>query len=115
MTIHLTPHGEELLEAALARGVGHSAEEVVERALEASTAAQTASANPAEDRRPRAAAGRLALREKHHRQSRAWPTNQGLDPRGPQVWSGPFVVDGAGRLSRRRMARSILAALSDQV
>lgn len=34
MQVTLTPHGEELLEAALARGVGRSPEEVVERALE---------------------------------------------------------------------------------
>ncbi|MGB7759005.1 MAG: hypothetical protein WBL61_04195 [Bryobacteraceae bacterium] len=33
MTVNLSPHGQELLEAALARGVGRSPEEVVERAL----------------------------------------------------------------------------------
>ncbi|SPF50273.1 conserved hypothetical protein [Candidatus Sulfopaludibacter sp. SbA4] len=35
MTVELTPHGQELLEIAMARGVGHSPEETVERALEA--------------------------------------------------------------------------------
>src|ERR1043166_5085564 len=34
MQVTLTAHGEELLEAALARGLGRSPEEVVERALE---------------------------------------------------------------------------------
>src|SRR5689334_476229 len=34
MQVTLTPHGEELVEAALARGLGRSPEEVVERALE---------------------------------------------------------------------------------
>src|SRR5439155_13819326 len=37
MTVHLSPHGQQLLEAALARGVGRSPEEVVERALEAAS------------------------------------------------------------------------------
>jgi hypothetical protein len=36
MTLHLSPHGQELLEAALTRGVGRSPEEV-ERALEAAS------------------------------------------------------------------------------
>jgi Arc/MetJ-type ribon-helix-helix transcriptional regulator len=34
-TIHLTPHGEELLQEQLARGSYRSPEEVIERALEA--------------------------------------------------------------------------------
>ncbi len=37
MTLHLSLHGQELLKAALARGVGPSPEEVVERALEAAS------------------------------------------------------------------------------
>jgi hypothetical protein len=44
MQVTLTPHGEELLAAALARGLGRSPEEVIERALEtvAEQAAPTA-------------------------------------------------------------------------
>ena len=34
MQVTLSPHGEELLAAALARGLGRSPEEIVERALE---------------------------------------------------------------------------------
>lgn len=34
MQVTLTPHGEELLKDQLARGLGRSPEEVVERALE---------------------------------------------------------------------------------
>ena len=34
MQVTLSPHGEELLQAALARGLGRSPEEIVERALE---------------------------------------------------------------------------------
>ncbi len=34
MQVTLSPHGEALLAAALARGLGRSPEEVVERALE---------------------------------------------------------------------------------
>lgn len=34
MQVNLTPHAEEIVEAALARGLGRSPEEVVERALE---------------------------------------------------------------------------------
>lgn len=66
MTINLTPHGQELVEAVLARGVGRSPEEVVERALEA--AAGAADITPAEDRerRRKAVAAMLAFREEYH-------------------------------------------------
>ena len=44
MQVTLSPHGEELLQAALSRGFGGSPEEIVERALEtiAEQAAPTA-------------------------------------------------------------------------
>jgi hypothetical protein len=52
MTVNLTPHGQELLEAALARGVGRSPEEVVERALEATTGAANTPSEEERERRP---------------------------------------------------------------
>jgi Arc/MetJ-type ribon-helix-helix transcriptional regulator len=54
MTVRLSPHGQELLEAALVRGVRRSPEEVVERALEELA------------RRSRAVAGMAAFREEWH-------------------------------------------------
>jgi hypothetical protein len=42
MQVILSPHGEELVEAALARGLGRSPEEVVERALESIAGQQPA-------------------------------------------------------------------------
>ena len=66
MTVQLTPHGQQLLEAALARGVGRSPEEVVERALEAATGAGNALSEEARERRRRAVAGMLAFREEYH-------------------------------------------------
>ncbi len=66
MVVNLTAHGQELLEAALARGLGRSPEEVVERALE--TAADTARIPSNEDweRRRQAVAGMLAFRDEYH-------------------------------------------------
>ena len=51
MTVNLTPHGQELLEAALARGVGRSAEEVIERALEVAAGTATLSETERAERR----------------------------------------------------------------
>lgn len=66
MTVNLTPHGQELLEAALARGVGRSPEEVVERALEAATGATNAPSEDDRERRRQAVAAMLAFREEYH-------------------------------------------------
>jgi hypothetical protein len=66
MTVHLLPHGQELLEAALARGVGGSPEEVVERAPEAASSLTTTFSAEELDRRRQAVAGILAFKDKHH-------------------------------------------------
>jgi len=66
MTVHLSPHGQELLEAALARGVGRSPEEVVERALEAATAVVTTTSDEEREQRREAVAGMIAFREEYH-------------------------------------------------
>jgi hypothetical protein len=66
MTVNLTPHGQELLEAALARGVGRSPEEIVERALEATTATTSTPAEDERERRRHAVAAMLAFREEFH-------------------------------------------------
>jgi hypothetical protein len=66
MTIQLTPHGQQLLEAALARGVGRSPEEVVERALEAATGAAATLSEEERERRRQAVASMLAFREEYH-------------------------------------------------
>jgi len=65
MVVNLTPHGQELLEAALARGLGRSPEEVVERALEAAAGGGTTS-DEERERRRQAVAGMLAFREEYH-------------------------------------------------
>ena len=66
MTVNLTPHGQELVEAALARGVGRSPEEVVERALEATTGAANGPSAEERERRRQAVAAMLAFREEYH-------------------------------------------------
>ena len=66
MTVNLTPHGQELLEAALARGLGRSPEEVVERALEAAAGGATILSDEERERRRQAVAGMLAFREEYH-------------------------------------------------
>ena len=66
MRVHLSPHGRQLLEAALARGVGRSPEEVVEWALEAATGGAVALSDEKRERRRQAVAGMLAFRDKHH-------------------------------------------------
>jgi hypothetical protein len=66
MTVQLTPYGQALLEAALARGVGRSPEEVVERALEAATGATAALSGEERERRRQAVADMLAFRDEYH-------------------------------------------------
>ena len=66
MTLHLSPHGQELLEAALARGVGRSPEEVVERALEAASGMASTISNEELERRRQAVAKMIAFREEYH-------------------------------------------------
>ena len=66
MTLHLPPHGQELLEAALARGVGRSPEDVVERALEAASGMERTLSSDELERRRQAVAHMIALREEYH-------------------------------------------------
>jgi hypothetical protein len=66
MTVQLTPHGQEMLEAALTRGVGRSPEEVVERALEVAVGAAAALSEDEGERRRQAVASMLAFREEYH-------------------------------------------------
>ena len=66
MTLHLSPHGQELLEAALARGVGRSPEEVVERALEAASGMERTLSSEELERRRQAVANMIAFREEYH-------------------------------------------------
>ena len=66
MTVHLSLHGQELLEAALTRGVGRSPEEVVERALEAASGMATALSEEELERRRQAVASMVAFREEYH-------------------------------------------------
>ena len=66
MTVGLSPHGQEPLEAALARGVGRSPEEVVERALEAASGIESTPSDEELERRRKAVASMLAFREGHH-------------------------------------------------
>ncbi|MGA2037974.1 MAG: hypothetical protein ABSH42_01760 [Bryobacteraceae bacterium] len=66
MTVNLSPHGQELLAAALARGVGRSPEEVIERALETASGAVSALSEGEREERRRAVASMLAFREEYH-------------------------------------------------
>jgi len=66
MTVHLSPHGQELLEAALARDVCRSPEEVVERALEAASGVANTLSNEERERRRQAVASMAAFREEYH-------------------------------------------------
>jgi hypothetical protein len=61
MTVNLTPHRQELLQAALARGVGRSAEEVIERALEVAAGTATLSESEQAERREAASLARQIL------------------------------------------------------
>ncbi len=66
MQVNLTPHGKELLEAALARGLGRSPEEVVERALETIAREELALSEDEKERRRQAVHAMRAFGEKHH-------------------------------------------------
>jgi hypothetical protein len=66
MAITLTRHAQELLEAALARGMGRSPEEVIERALEAAVASAATLSEEECERRRQAVASMLAFREEFH-------------------------------------------------
>jgi hypothetical protein len=66
MTVQLTPHGQEMLEAALTRGVGRSPEEVVERALEVAVGAAATLSEEEAKRRRQAVASMLAFRGEYH-------------------------------------------------
>ena len=66
MTVHLSPHGQEPLEAALARGVGRSPEEVVERALAAASGVASMLFTEEREQRRRAVASMLAFWEEYH-------------------------------------------------
>jgi GTP cyclohydrolase III len=66
MTVNLSSHGQELLKAALACGLGRSPEEVVERALEAATGAGATQSDAEREQRRQAVANMLAFREEYH-------------------------------------------------
>jgi hypothetical protein len=66
MQVTLTPHGEELLEAALARGLGRSPEEVVERALENIAREEPVLTEEEKQRRRESVDAMLAFSEKYH-------------------------------------------------
>ena len=66
MQVTLTPHGEELLEAALARGLGRSPEEIVERALETIAREEPVLSEEEKERRRQAVDAMRAFGEKHH-------------------------------------------------
>lgn len=66
MTVHISPHGKELLEAALTRGLGRSPEEVVERALEAASSMASTLSKEELERRRQAVASMVAFREEYH-------------------------------------------------
>ena len=65
MQVTLTPHGEELVEAALARGLGRSPEEVVERALETIAHEEPVLSEGEKERRRQAVDAMRAFSEKH--------------------------------------------------
>lgn len=66
MEVTLTPHGEELVRDQLARGLGASPAEIIERALE-SAATQTAlPVDEEKQRRREAVAAMHAFRARHH-------------------------------------------------
>jgi hypothetical protein len=66
MQITLTPHGEELVKAALARGLGSSPEEIVERALETVAGNKPALSEEEKERRRQAVDAMLAFSKKHN-------------------------------------------------
>ena len=78
MQVTLTPHAQEIVEDALSRGLGRSAEDIVELALESISRLETAQSlvrrlrevpPPSEEemkRRAKAVDEMLAFREKHN-------------------------------------------------
>ena len=66
MQVTLTPHAEKLVEAALARGLGNSPEEIVERALETIAREDAVLSEEEKERRRQAVDGMRAFGEKHH-------------------------------------------------
>ena len=66
MQVNLSPHGEELVEAALARGLGSSPEEVVERALKTVVGNEPALSEEEKERRRQAVDAMRAFGEQHH-------------------------------------------------
>jgi len=66
MMVNLTPRAQALLEAALARGMGRSPEEVIERVLEAATGSATTPSEEDRERRCQAVADMLAFQEEYH-------------------------------------------------
>src|SRR5437868_4763870 len=66
MHVTLTPRGEELLEAALARGLGRSPAEVLECALENITREEPVLTEKEKQHRREAVDAMLAFNEKYH-------------------------------------------------
>jgi len=65
MTVTLTPHGEELLRAALDRGFGSSPTEIIEHALEAVTRSADELSLEERERRRQAVENLLAFGENY--------------------------------------------------
>ena len=66
MQVTLTPHGQELVEAALDRGLGRTPEEVVERALETIARQDPVLSEEDKQRRREAVDAMLAFSKKHN-------------------------------------------------
>ena len=66
MTVTLTAHGEQLLEAARTRGLGRSPEEIIERALEAVIKPESPVPDGEKERRRQAITSMLEFKRKHH-------------------------------------------------
>ena len=65
MQVTLSPHGAEIVQAALAHGLGRSAEEVVERALEIIAREEQVLSEQERERRRQAVDAMRAFGEKH--------------------------------------------------
>lgn len=66
MTVNLSLHGQELLEAALARGVCRSPEDVIERALETATGVGAMLSDMEREQRRQSVASMIAFLEEYH-------------------------------------------------
>ena len=66
MQVTLSPHSTEIVEAALARGLGRSPEEVVERALETIARQEPVVSEEERERRRQAVEAMRAFSERHH-------------------------------------------------